>query len=241
MRRATYYAWGLCRTHQTRKRLSEQGARAWSHDLPGDGGWQSGLHPRYAMADTRRRHVGFRLQRREHRVRVFFAPYHFAFVTNNSTEFWNVAAEGVHKAEKDFGIKVEIFRPLRGQISEQQRYLENILALKLDGLAVNPVSSDAMTPVLNRLAEAMPVICHDSDAPHSRRRSYVGSNNVEAGRAAGVLALGALGEKRSGKVGLFVGRSDMQNAVQRLQGLTETLKGKGLELLPLFWTTPIDR
>ena len=47
--------------------------------------------------------------------------YTFAFVTNNSAGFWNIAKKGVEKAEKDFGIKAEVLRPLKGELAEQQR------------------------------------------------------------------------------------------------------------------------
>jgi ribose transport system substrate-binding protein len=87
---------------------------------------------------------------------------------------------------------------------------------------------------LNRVAEKMPVICHDSDAPKSKRLVYVGTNNTEAGRAAGAAALKALGDKRKGKVAMFVGRIDMQNAIERRAGIEEVLKPTGLELLPVF-------
>jgi len=160
--------------------------------------------------------------------------YKFAFVTNNSAGFWNIAVKGVQKAEKDFGIKAEVLRPLKGELAEQQRYLEDVMVMGFQGLAVSPVNPDSMTPLLDRVAAKMPVICHDSDAPKSKRLSYVGTNNVEAGRAAGAAALKALGDKRKGKVALFVGRIDMQNAIERKQGVEEALKGIGLEILPVF-------
>ena len=160
--------------------------------------------------------------------------YKFAFVTNNSAGFWNIAVKGIQKAEQDLGIKAEVFRPLKGELAEQQRYLEDVMVLGFQGMAVSPVNPDSMTPLLDRVAAKMPVICHDSDAPKSKRISYVGTNNVEAGRAAGTAALKALGDKRKGKVALFVGRIDMQNAIERKQGVEEILKGTGLEILPVF-------
>ena len=159
----------------------------------------------------------------------------FAFVTNNSAGFWNIAVKGIQKAEQDFGIKVEVLRPLKGELAEQQRYLEDVMVLGFQGLAVSPVNPDSMTPLLDRVAEKMPVICHDSDAPKSKRISYVGTNNTEAGRAAGAAALKALGDKKKGKVALFVGRIDMQNAIERRAGVEEVLKASpGLEILPVF-------
>ena len=162
-------------------------------------------------------------------------PPKFAFVTNNSAGFWNIAVKGIQKAEQDFGIKAEVLRPLKGELAEQQRYLEDVMVLGFQGLAVSPVNPDSMTPLLDRVAEKMPVICHDSDAPKSKRIAYVGTNNTEAGRAAGAAALKALGDKKKGKVALFVGRIDMQNAIERRAGVEEVLKPvSGLEILPVF-------
>lgn len=161
----------------------------------------------------------------------------FAFVTNNSSKFWNIAEKGLRKAEKDFGIRVEIFRPLKGDVADQQRFLEDILVQRFDGVAVSPINPDGMTGILDRVAERIPVVCHDSDAPKSKRKSYVGTNNVEAGRAAGQAALKALraANIERGKVGIFVGRIDMQNAIERRQGVEEVLKTMpGLEILPVF-------
>jgi ribose transport system substrate-binding protein len=160
--------------------------------------------------------------------------YKFAFVTNNSAGFWNIARKGVEKAEQDLGIKAEVLRPLKGELAEQQRYLEDVMVRDFDGMAVSPVNPDSMTPLLDRVAAKMPVICHDSDAPKSKRIAYVGTNNTEAGRAAGAAALKALGDKRKGKVALFVGRIDMQNAIERRAGVEEVLKPTGLEILPVF-------
>ena len=159
----------------------------------------------------------------------------FAFVTNNSAGFWNIAVKGIQKAEQDFNIKAQVFRPLKGELAEQQRYIEDVMVMGFNGMAVSPVNPDSMTDLLNKAAEKMPVICHDSDAPKSKRVSYVGTNNVEAGRAAGAAALKALGETKKGKVALFVGRIDMQNAIERRQGVEEVLKASpGLEILPVF-------
>jgi len=163
--------------------------------------------------------------------------YKFAFVTNNSSDFWNIAEKGVRKAEKDLGITAQVFRPLKTEVSEQQRYIEDILVQGFDGMAICAINPDAMTPLLDRVAEKMPVIVHDSDAPKSKRKAFVGTNNVEAGRMAGQAALEVL-EKNGvtkGKVAIFVGRIDMQNAIDRKRGVDETLgKKAGFEILPVF-------
>jgi ribose transport system substrate-binding protein len=83
----------------------------------------------------------------------------------------------------------------------------------------------------------MPVVVHDSDAPKSQRKAFVGTNNVEAGRLAGQAAIAALKQAGigKGKVAMFVGRIDMQNSIDRKQGIDETLgKQAGIEILPIF-------
>src|SRR4029078_3676260 len=112
-------------------------------------------------------------------------PYHFAFVTNNSSDFWNIAEKGVRKAEKDLGITAQVFRPLKTEVSEQQRYIEDILVQGFDGMAICAISPDSMPPLLDRVAAKMPVVVHDSDAPKSQRKAFVGTDNVAAGKMAG--------------------------------------------------------
>jgi ABC-type sugar transport system substrate-binding protein len=82
----------------------------------------------------------------------------------------------------------------------------------------------------------MPLVTADSDAPKSqaqglrrhqqRRGGHVGRQHRHRGalKAANVT---------KGKVALFVGRIDMQNAIERKQGIDETLgKMPGIEILP---------
>jgi ribose transport system substrate-binding protein len=163
--------------------------------------------------------------------------YKFAFVTNNSSDFWNIAEKGVRKAEKELGIKAVVFRPLKTEVAEQQRIIEDVQVQNFDGMAICAINPDAMTPLLDKVAAKMPVVVHDSDAPKSQRKSFVGTNNVEAGKLAGQAAIDALKAANitKGKVAMFVGRIDMQNSIDRKQGIDETLgKQPGIEILPVF-------
>jgi len=162
--------------------------------------------------------------------------YRFAFVTNNSSDFWNIAEKGVRKAEKDLGIEAKVFRPLKTEVSEQQRFIEDILVQNFDGMAICAISPDSMTPLLDRVAAKMPVVVHDSDAPKSQRKAFVGTDNVAAGKLAGQAAIDALKAANitKGKVAMFVGRIDMQNSIDRKRGIDETLgKQAGIEILPV--------
>ena len=63
---------------------------------------------------------------------------------------------------------------------------------------------------------------------------FISVNVEQETREAAIAALDAAGTK-AGKVALFVGRMDMQNSIDRKQGIDETLgKVSGLEILPIF-------
>nr|MBA3352413.1 substrate-binding domain-containing protein [Blastocatellia bacterium] len=58
----------------------------------------------------------------------------------------------------------------------------------------------------------------------SKRLAYVGTNNYKAGREAGKLIKEVI--PQGGKIALFVGRMDAQNAIDRRQGIIDELSGK---------------
>jgi ribose transport system substrate-binding protein len=154
------------------------------------------------------------------------ADQRFAFVTNNASTFWSYARAGCYKAEQDFGIAVDFETPSDGSSSEQNRILENILKRGgCSGVAVTPLDPANQTALLNRLAAAVPLICHDSDAPESDRRFYLGTNNYEAGRLLGKLIKERMPE--GGSIMVFVGQIDVMNASERRRGMLEELRAEG--------------
>jgi ribose transport system substrate-binding protein len=147
-----------------------------------------------------------------------------AYVTNGPYEFWTYAHAGCLKAEKDFGIKVEFYKPAMAQAEEQKRFIETMLAKKVQGLAISVIDPDNQTPFLNEVAGRIPVVMFDSDAPASDRRAYIGMSNYAAGRIAGEAIKHELPD--GGELVIFVGRLDAQNAIERRQGIIDELQGK---------------
>lgn len=150
------------------------------------------------------------------------------FVTNNTSDFWAIAASGVKKAEQDFNVKVEIKMPNESNL--QETIIESLISKKVSGIAISPKDSKNQIGLLNKVRDAgINLICFDSDAPDSKRMAFVGTNNVLAGVAAGELILEAL--PQGGKIMLFVGSMDAQNAKERRQGVEQALKGSKVEVL----------
>jgi ribose transport system substrate-binding protein len=153
-----------------------------------------------------------------------------AFVTNNASSFWVIARKGTEKAAADIpNIEVDFRIPSDGTAAAQQSLVDDLLANRVEGIAISPVDPKNQTDMLNRAAAQTVVVTQDSDAPNSNRVCYIGTDNVAAGRQAGELVKEAL--PNGGKIMVFVGVLDAANAQQRYQGLKEALEGSNVKII----------
>ncbi|HEX3249391.1 MAG TPA: sugar-binding protein [Pyrinomonadaceae bacterium] len=153
-----------------------------------------------------------------------------AFVTNNASPFWVIARKGTEKAAADIpNIEVDFRIPSDGTAASQQSLVDDLLANRVEGVAISPVDPKNQTEMLNRAAAQTIVVTQDSDAPSSNRVCYIGTDNVAAGRQAGELVKQAL--PNGGKIMVFVGVLDAANAQQRFQGLKEALAGSNITIV----------
>jgi ribose transport system substrate-binding protein len=148
-----------------------------------------------------------------------------AFISNNEYDFWKIAQAGTRKAAADFDVEVEFKMPSGGGSAEQQRrFIEDLLAKGIKGIAISPNNAADQTEFFGEVNAQVPLLMVDSDAADPAvRRCYVGTNNVEAGKAAGELLQEAV--KDGGKLMIYVGRLDVANAVERRKGLVIALAG----------------
>lgn len=143
----------------------------------------------------------------------------FAFVTNGVADFWTLAAAGANKAGEDLGVGVEVITP--DSVTTQTRRMEDLLTRGTNGISISPINSANQADVLNKAAAQTNLITQDSDAPESNRLAYIGMGNYEAGVLAGQTLRKAMPE--GGKVMIFVGRADQDNAVHRRRGFIDAL------------------
>jgi ribose transport system substrate-binding protein len=153
-----------------------------------------------------------------------------AFVPNNSAPFWAIARRGCEEAEKQLGnVQVKFRMPSTGSAAEQQQILDDMLASGVDGIAVSPVDPENQTAALDRVAGQTLLITHDSDAPKSKRVCYIGTDNVAAGVEAGKLIKEAI--PNGGKIMVFVGKIDAQNARERFAGIKKELEASNVQII----------
>lgn len=138
----------------------------------------------------------------------------YAFITNGVADFWTIAKAGAEKAAADLGVRTTVIMP--SSTTDQTRKIEDLLTRGTDGIAISPIDPANQGEILAKAAAATNLITQDSDAPDSPRRVYIGMDNYEAGMVCGRLVRDALPD--GGKVMIFIGRLDQDNAQRRRQG-----------------------
>jgi ribose transport system substrate-binding protein len=157
-------------------------------------------------------------------------PLKLAFVSNNAANFWTMARSGCDAAAAKLGnVQVDFRIPSNASAADQQQILNDLVAAGVDGVAVSVDDPENQTAFLDRIARQTLLITTDSDAPQSKRVCYIGTDNVAAGRQAGDLIKQAI--PQGGKIMLFVGNRDAQNAKDRLAGIKDALQGSNVQIV----------
>jgi ribose transport system substrate-binding protein len=155
-----------------------------------------------------------------------------AFVSNNAANFWSFARAGCDEAAKELGdVEVDFRITQDGSSAAQRQILDDLVAKGEDGIAVSVDDPDNQTEFLNKVAAQTLLICCDSDAPNSKRACYIGTDNEAAGEQAGAMIKECL--PNGGKIMLFVGHSDAQNAMERAGGIKKALAGSNVQVIDI--------
>ena len=110
-----------------------------------------------------------------------------------SNEFAPFIRRGVVRAVEDFKANVEMIGPVGPDAAVQIAELERLLDAGVDGLAISPVNSAALTPIINRYLErGIPVVTFNSDNPASHRLAFAGQDLEMSGYEAAKLLAEAL-------------------------------------------------
>jgi len=156
--------------------------------------------------------------------------FRLAFVTNNAADFWTIARKGCEQADGELdNVEVEFKIPSDATAAEQRRIIDDLMAKGVSGIAISPVDPGNQTQMINDLAKRLLVITQDSDAPASDRACYLGTDNRAAGLQAGELIKQAL--PQGGKIMVFVGKMDAENAQGRFKGIKQVLEGSNVEII----------
>lgn len=143
-----------------------------------------------------------------------------AVVTNCVDPFWDLCYAGAKQAEKDFDVEVLFRQPSRGS-EEQERVIQDWVNQGVAGIGVSVIDPKGQTESLKLVAQKMPLITMDNDAPDTGRKCYVGVDNREAGKAVGRMVKKAL--PNGGTIAMFIGSTSSANGIARPAGVLEEL------------------
>lgn len=136
--------------------------------------------------------------------------------TNVKLPYWQAANAGLVAAARQLGVLAEMVGPETYDPQAQRDEFRRVVARKPTGIMVSVADPELLTPEINAaIAQGIPVITMDSDAPASKRLLFVGTNNYQAGVMGGQLVARDL--KGKGSVLIYT-ISGQENLKERLRG-----------------------
>jgi ribose transport system substrate-binding protein len=164
--------------------------------------------------------------------------YTFALVPKNmNNPFFDQARDGCKKAEAESGgkFKCEYIGPgEHGGGEEQVQVVNDLIAKRVDGIAVSPSNAAAMGNALKKAKDAgIPVLTWDSDLldkDKALRVAYVGTKNYDIGVNLAKIAQGL--KPQGGTICIQSGGAAAANHNERMQGIRDTLSGQKSKAAP---------
>ncbi len=144
--------------------------------------------------------------------------------------YWIDAKKGGEDAANELGVKWIYTGPADFNTPAQVTTLEQIIQTKPAGILVAALQPDAITPAINKaIAAGIPVVTVDTDAPNSKRMTYLGTDNYSAGVTMGKRMAEITGA--AGKIGLASVPGQF-NLEERIRGIRDVVKANpGMSLV----------
>jgi ribose transport system substrate-binding protein len=118
-------------------------------------------------------------------------PYQFYLVSRHSDPFYQLVDDGCKLAEAQLRQDLLCIQQPADDATEQAKVLADLVARKVDGIAVSPYDDPAVIGQLQAAAAAgIPVVTWDIDLPPgfaSLRSAFVGTNDYDLGANVGKL------------------------------------------------------
>jgi ribose transport system substrate-binding protein len=145
-----------------------------------------------------------------------------------NSQYFKIVKAGAEKGFQDFGLEGSIFAPINGTVEEQAEMLKNVLKEKPDVLIISPISPDPIIPVLDQFAnQNIPVLLLDTDDTWKNKTAYIGTDNYDLGRKAGMLLASEL--QPGDKVAMIGGENPVISG-RRMNGAKSSLEAVGVKI-----------
>ncbi|MHB0998644.1 MAG: ABC transporter permease/substrate-binding protein [Armatimonadota bacterium] len=135
--------------------------------------------------------------------------------------YWIDGKAGLMDKAEELGVKAYFDGPTGVDANQQIDAVERAIAEGVDGIILVPASDNLSTVIDKAIDKGIPVVCVDTDAPSSKRYSFIGTGNYNAGFQGGEC-LGKI-IKGKGKVAILT-VPGQDNLNQRVKGYRDALK-----------------
>lgn len=138
-------------------------------------------------------------------------------------EYWQGCYAGFEKAASLYGAKTEFGGPVDADLISYQNYIRSVIAKNPAGIALTCNDTIGLIDVINEAIEAgIPVVTYDSDSSGSKRLSYLGTGNINAGAVAAKFIAEQVGHK--GDVAVIGSPSGAENMIERIDGFVNYIE-----------------
>lgn len=147
--------------------------------------------------------------------------------------YWHQIEHGARIAAEKHDVTIEYIGPIQASVEEQLKLIEMAVASRIDGILTQGLIGGEFEVIVKKAKEMnVPVITIDSDAPHSDRIAYVGTDNYAAGYLAGKALIKDTGGHAN--VGVITGSFTASNQKERVLGFMDAVKKEdGIRILDI--------
>ena len=144
---------------------------------------------------------------------------YFFVAANTKVPYWQEAAAGFNRAATQMHVHAEFVGPEAYDPKSQDEQFQDVLKQKPTGILVSASAPDLLNKDIDAaIAQGVPVISIDSDAPDSKRLFFIGTDNYKAGVMGARMLAKGLGGK--GNVVVFT-IPTQANLKDRMRGYTD--------------------
>lgn len=163
------------------------------------------------------------------------------------SDFFLESKAGCEAAAKELGVQCVFEGPEKDDLRHQDAIISRMVKSGINGIAVAVTHSEYLSAhsIREAYSAGIPVVTYDSDFDERElakqpeiRKAYIGTDNVELGRAAGRIAKKL--RPNGGRFCIQSGRYDQANMQERILGLREELSGKQFAAPPGERVTSIN-
>jgi len=146
----------------------------------------------------------------------------FVMVPKGVHPYYEPCYQGFQAAAAKYGVKVDKVDPQKFELPLQVKVIEDLIAQKVDGIAISALDDAGLVPVIHDAMKAgIKVITFDAPAPSSEALTYIGTDNKTAGSEAAKKMAELM--KGEGDLIILQGGLGATNLNLRTQGFKETM------------------